>query len=420
MRRTMKEILRNLSLAALIAMLGGCERQHAPSAPDQEHGQGHAATDQPAKGPNGGRLLVDGDFAVELAIFETGVPPEYRAWVTAQGKPVDAGAVDLAVTLRRLGDVTDVIAFAPRGDFLRGDSVVYEPHSFVVTVEAQYRGERHRWQYDSFEGRTRLEPEVAAAFGLETDIAGPATIRETVLAYGRVAAIPERVSEVRARFEGMVRTVTAEVGDTVRAGQALATVESNESLQSYTITAPIGGHIIQRAANPAEATGGRLLFTILDTSTVWAELAVFPQDRGRVRVGTAVTIRALDGGDAMKSAVSSLGAVAEPDQSVLARAVLENPEGALVPGMHVTAEFAVAEHAVPLAVKRVGLQSFRDFTVVYAQVGDEYEVRMLDLGRQDREWIEVLGGLAPGTRYVTTNSYLVKADIEKSGASHDH
>ena len=45
---------------------------------------------------------------------------------------------------------------------------------------------------------------------------------------------------------------------------------------------------------------------------------------------------------------------------------------------------------------------------------------MLDLGRQDDEWVEVLGGLAPGTRYVTTNSYVLKADVEKSGASHDH
>ena len=78
------------------------------------------------------------------------------------------------------------------------------------------------------------------------------------------------------------------------------------------------------------------------------------------------------------------------------------------------------EVAVPLAVKKSGLQSFRDFTVVYARVGDTYEVRMLDLGRSDGEHVEVLGGLEPGTTYVTGNSYLVKADIEKSGASHDH
>jgi cobalt-zinc-cadmium efflux system membrane fusion protein len=75
---------------------------------------------------------------------------------------------------------------------------------------------------------------------------------------------------------------------------------------------------------------------------------------------------------------------------------------------------------VPLGVKTVGLQSFRDFTVVFAQVGNTYEVRMLELGRTDGEMIEVLGGLDVGERYVTANSFLIKADAMKSGASHDH
>jgi cobalt-zinc-cadmium efflux system membrane fusion protein len=53
-------------------------------------------------------------------------------------------------------------------------------------------------------------------------------------------------------------------------------------------------------------------------------------------------------------------------------------------------------------------------------VGDQYELRMLDLGRAAGEYVEVLGGIEPGTRYVAANSYVIKADIEKSGASHDH
>ena len=83
---------------------------------------------------------------------------------------------------------------------------------------------------------------------------------------------------------------------------------------------------------------------------------------------------------------------------------------------HVT----VAEHKVELAVKQSAIQAFRDFRVVYAKFGDTYEVRMLELGRRNKEWVEVLGGVDPGTEYVTANSYLIKADIEKSGASHDH
>lgn len=108
------------------------------------------------------------------------------------------------------------------------------------------------------------------------------------------------------------------------------------------------------------------------------------------------------------------------DQARIAWVKLADPNGVLTAGSFVNASIEVATIEVPLAVKRVGLQGFRDFTVVFAKVGEQYEVRMLELGRQDGEWVEVLGGLKPGTEYVTDNSYILKADIEKSGASHDH
>ena len=43
---------------------------------------------EPEKGPNRGRLLKQDGFVIELSIFETGVPPEFRVWVTNQDKPV--------------------------------------------------------------------------------------------------------------------------------------------------------------------------------------------------------------------------------------------------------------------------------------------------------------------------------------------
>jgi cobalt-zinc-cadmium efflux system membrane fusion protein len=86
----------------------------------------------------------------------------------------------------------------------------------------------------------------------------------------------------------------------------------------------------------------------------------------------------------------------------------------------VTGQIVVAERQVPLAVPLAALQTFRDFTVVYARFDDTYEVRMLEHGRRDGQRVEVLDGLRAGTEFVTGNSYLIKADIEKSGASHDH
>lgn len=409
----MTRLLRSIILALTLLGVTACEMATEPGSMEE------APAEDYERGPNNGRMLRDGSFAIELAIFETGVPPEFRAWATENGRPLDPSAVAMTVTLNRL-DATDEIGFRPQADFLRSDMTVHEPHSFSVKVEATHSGETHEWRYESFEGRTRIDPEMAEAFGIETMTAGPATLGETITVYGTIVPNPERVREVSARFDGAIESVAVALGETVGRGQRLATVESNESLQSYAITAPIGGVVMERSANAGEQTSGRRLFTIVDTSSVWAELAIFPGDRPRVAVGSEVAIAPATGGEAIMGAILHLSPVASANQSITGRVPLANDDGRWALGTYVSASIKVAEIDVPLAVKRSALQSFRDFTVVYAQVGDQYEVRMLELGRQDDEWIEVLGGLRPGTRYVTENSYVIKADVEKSGASHDH
>lgn len=399
-------------------LLGACAQDVTPPVVTAEM-QAAAAADY-ERGPHNGRMLRDGDFALELAIFETGVPPEFRAWPTLAGAPIAPSDVDLEVRLTRLGNQVDTIRFNRQGDFLRGDSAVYEPHSFSVAIDASRQGRSYTWSYDSFEGRTRIAADVAEAFGLEAEIAGPAVIEDTVGVYGRIVTDPARVREISARFDGAIQSVNVMLGEQVAMGERLATVESNESLQAYTITAPIAGIVTERAANAGEQTAARKLFTITDTSVVWAELAVFPGDRQRVRVGQAVSVTPTAGGPAVDGTIAQIGVTTTGNQAVTARVAIDNTDGALPPGTHVNGSIRIAEHEVALAVKRSGLQPFRDFTVVFAQIGDEYEVRMLELGRQDHTWIEVLGGLAPGTRYVTENSFVLKADVEKSGATHDH
>lgn len=375
---------------------------------------------EPEKGPHRGRMLRDEDFAVELSIFETGVPPEFRVWVTDDGEPVDPDKVNLKVVLTRLGGVEDHIEFASQGDFLRGDTVIYEPHSFVVTLTAEYNGKTYRWQYDNFEGRTRIEPNIAEAMGIATGTAGPALLRETSRVYGRLVMNPERVRQISARFDGTVERVNVTLGERVGKGQALIAVNSNENLKTYTITSPIDGVVLQRIANPGEQTNGRALLTIADNRALLAELEVFPATRARVVPGVpvAISVRGLD--IQVQGVVRQVDTVIRPNQASVVRVELKEPPTGLVPGAFVSGDIQVAEYEVPLAVKRSGLQAFRDFTVIYAKVGDEYEVRMLELGREAGEWVEVLGGLKPGTEYVTENSYIIKADIEKSGASHDH
>lgn len=410
----MMSLIRLFLLLPLASLLGACDMASSPTAADQ------TAADVPERGPNDGRLLTDGDFAVELAIYETGLPPELRAWVTDAGRPVEPEQVDLTVTLTRLGNETNVIDFLPEDDFLRGTQPVDEPHSFVVSVEAKHDGRRHEWEYESFEGRTRISPEMAEAFGLETESAGSAVLTQTLTLYGRIVPSPDRIRQVSARFDGAIRSVEVAPGDAVREGQTLAEIESNESLRPYTIVAPIAGIVTERNANAGEQTAGRRLFTIVDTSFVWANLAVFVGDRDRVRVGAPVTLTSTLGGGTVEGTISYVSVLADTNQAVAARVEFDNASGQWALGTYVTAEVVVDEKEVPLAVRRSALQTFRDLPVVYVQVGEEYEVRMLELGMRDDEWVEVLGGLKPGTRYVTKGSYVLKADVEKSGAAHDH
>jgi cobalt-zinc-cadmium efflux system membrane fusion protein len=418
----MKSKLFNASIFILLSLLlmlfSACSREETGDNPT-ESGHGSPALGY-ERGPHGGRLLNDGVFTLELAIFETGVPPEFRVWASSAGKAISPSDVNLEVRLTRLGNHVDTIGFQPQDDFLRGDQVIYEPHSFMVSIDARVGGAAHRWEYDNFEGRTRISDSVAEAFELETDIAGPARIRQVIDVYGSVEPNADRVSIVSARFDGLIQSVHASLGEAVTAGQPMLTIESDASLKPYQVKAPISGIVTERNANVGEPTAGRRLFTIIDPSSVWVNLAIFPSNLPQVQVGALVSIDSIGGNSKATGTIDRMSIVADSNQAVMARVVLDNSEGQFFPGSKIRGRIQVAVYDVPLAVKRDGLQSFRDFTVVFAKVGDEYEVRMLELGQQDDEWIEVLGGLDPGTRYVTNNSYLVKADIEKSGASHDH
>jgi cobalt-zinc-cadmium efflux system membrane fusion protein len=403
-------------------LIAACNSQSEVETESKGHG---AAADAYERGPHRGRLLRDGDFALELQIFEDGVPPEYRVYLFRNDRPLPPTAATVDVELTRLGGRIDRFGFSPRGDYLAGSGTVREPHSFRVVVKATEGNATHRWAFDSFEGRTTIAAARADEAGVRSEVAGPAVIADALPLTGRIVPDAEQVRAVTARFPGQVRQVLRSVGDTVRAGDTLATVESNDSLQTYAVTAPIGGTVIERHANPGETTGGEPLFVIADYRRLWAELSLFPRELPRVRQGQIVRLSAVDSAARAEGAIVRIAPAEGAQHGSLSgvytvRVAIDNSGGQWTPGLFVRGEVRVGEVPVPLAVKRSGLQTFRDFTVVFEQVGETYEVRMLQLGRRDATYVEVLDGLEAGVRYVAANSYLIKADIEKSGASHEH
>ncbi len=330
-------------LALCLASLTACEGGHAPDV-EHDHDDGGPAETEFERGPHNGRLLREKDFALEITIFETRVPPQFRLYAYRNERPVPAVEVTASITLSRLGGKTDTFGFAPSGDQLVGSGEVVEPHSFDVKVMARHAGTDYRWAFPSYEGRTTIAAAVAEAAGVETAIAGPATIRDVVPLLGRVALNGNRYAEVRARYPGPVETVRVAVGDTVRAGDTLATVENADTLRSYAITAPISGVVLARHTNAGDVATGNTLFEIADLSELWVELNAFGGDAARLRPGLEVRLQSATGGDSVVTRIERLLPLASAaSQTVVARASLPNPDGGWRPGLMDNPEVPLAD-----------------------------------------------------------------------------
>lgn len=412
-------ILRLLPLTLLALTFAACGDSSHTDAHDShdDHGEGVAEFE---RGPHRGRILRDGAFALELTIFEENTPPEFRLFAFEGDEPIAPAGVTATVEVNRLDGQVNRFEFTAEGEYLRGAGEVVEPHSFDVKVSATYEGKPHEWSFPSYEGRTTIPAAIGAEAGIVVETAGKAVIRDDVRLVGTVMLNADRHAHVEARFPGTVRAVHVHQGDRVRRGQNLLIIEANESMREYAVTAPFDGVVLARRTNVGDVAGSDTLIEIADLSEVWVELHAIGSAAARVGVGQTVRINSATSDLTANTTINALLPLATRGQTVIARARVPNKDGRWLPGMTVEADVAVATRDVPLAVRESGLQRFRDFTVVFAQYGDTYEVRMLKLGARDGEFAEVLEGLAPGTPYVTAQSYLIKADIEKSGASHDH
>lgn len=372
------------------------------------------------KGPNGGKLLSDGDFSIELKIFETGVPPEMRLYAYDHGKLVAPGDWEVNVSLDRLGGDQDQIQFSPELDYQVGDQKIKEPHSYDVTIKARYNNQHAEWRYDSHEGRTFISDRQLELAGVETAQAGSAILSFSNTLFGVIAAPADSVYRINAPYPGLVETVHVQQGETVKKGQHLLTLTNSDTLQRYSVKSPANGEVTERFVNQGGRAEGRALLEVVDLSTVWVEMSAFPESIEKLAVGQPVTVQDLHHHEAATGSISYVAPQMTGGHIARTRAVIDNPDGHWRPGMHIKAEIQIASRQVPLAIKASSLQSFRDMPVVFAKFGNTFEVRMVELGESNGDMIEVLGGLKPGTDYVIGNSFLIKADILKSGASHDH
>lgn len=406
-----------LIAAGMVALFGCGDSESIPS-----KAISHSEESTIEHGPHGGLLFRSGAFSTELAIFENGTRPRFRLYGYRNGSFVNPSDFSGTVTTTRLGGKSDRFELTPSGEFLSSPKEVAEPHSFTITIVASYQGESFTWSYESPEARTTLLPTVARELGVTVDNAGARTIVESQKVYGKIFPSEHRIAHIIPRFAGVVREGRKHIGDSVAKGEVLAVIESNQTLQPFAVHSHISGTVLNGHLVVGEfVPEGQWVYIVADLSEVWADFSVPIREASRINVGQPITVGLLNNQNTVQGTISYIAPYADQrSQAKLVRAVVSNKDGSLLPGVFVTGAVRTGEKRVAVSVKKSAIQRFRDWHVVFVKYGNEYEARPVTLGASDEVWVEVVSGLEAGEEYVSDNSFLIKADILKSGASHDH
>ena len=191
-------------------------------------------------------------------------------------------------------------AFAQAASNDHGHDHEHEAHATENTQHDESEDHKHENEHghadeddhphDDEENTSRIGSDMAVQVGIETTVATGQTLHQTITSYGVLSTGPEQLSHMRARFSGLITSVQASIGDTVKAGDLLAEVESDESLKKYSVRAPISGMVVQRHANTGEVTKDQVLFSIANFDTLWAEFRIYPAQRNNVFAQQAVEI----------------------------------------------------------------------------------------------------------------------------------
>ncbi|WP_170252827.1 efflux RND transporter periplasmic adaptor subunit [Colwellia echini] len=323
-------------------------------------------------------------------------------------------------------------------------------------------GDEHGDEHE--EGHVEISHDNAKKAGIINATAGVAHIKQTITLYGRVVVKPESISHVSARFPGLITQLTVNVGDTVKAGEVIAAVESNNSFKHYNVVAPISGVITARYANPGELTGQKALVIIENYEELWVNFNVFPSNTltnslnnasstsstssnaKSVKKGMKVTVSSSPISDqtslessltntpqtAFQSSITETNIIhllnnkSQPFTTAITP--LDNKQGTWTAGQLLTGSVVLSENKVELAIDNRAFQEVEGKQVIFVVNEHGYESREVShklgsdiiLGQSDGHFTEILSGLNAGEQYAVQNSYLLKADLGKAGAAHVH
>jgi cobalt-zinc-cadmium efflux system membrane fusion protein len=196
-----------------------------------------------------------------------------------------------------------------------------------------------------------------------------------------------------------------------------------ETLRRQELRAPIAGRIAERRVELGSLVGREgqesELFVIADLSVVWADLAVPTSELSAIREGQKISLSG--GGESSPATIMFVSPLLDKEtRAARVVASVDNTARKWRPGSFVTAEIPIDESPATVAVPKIALQSIKGETVVFVRTENGFEARKITTGRQDARLVEVVGGLSAGECIATLNTFVLKADLGKAEAGHEH
>ncbi len=253
-------------------------------------------------------------------------------------------------------------------------------------------------------------------FDIEITKAEPGKLETHVTLSGEIIIPPDNLAHIHPRFPGIVKQVYKNIGDHVKKSEALAEIESNESLTNYKIVSLISGTVIEMHLTRGEVVDDvKHGFTIANLRTVWAYLKVYQKDLPYVKKGSVVFISAGNDMPVVKSVVDYISPVIdEKTRTATARVVLDNRKKIWKPGLFVNGSVTTSVQTVNIRIPKTAIEEMNGGKIVFVKTAKGFIPTPVTIGRQNTYNVEILSGLDKGQLYVSKGGFTLKAQMQKS------
>ncbi|MFH1727855.1 MAG: efflux RND transporter periplasmic adaptor subunit [Pseudomonadota bacterium] len=244
--------------------------------------------------------------------------------------------------------------------------------------------------------------------------------RKTTL-LGEIGFNEDNFVTISPRFPGIVKKVLKNVGDSVKEGEVLAIIESNESLSNYNVISLISGQIIYKQLSLGEIlTPDKVIYKIANLNDVWANFNVFEKDLNYIKKGQKILIRSNDNQKERMGIISYISPYLDKkNRTAIAKVVLDNKDHIWKPAIFVNGiiQSNIYKNKLPV-IKLKAIQSINSIQKVFVPINNnEFKAIEIIIGEADGDYVHVKRGLKLNDEYVIEGSFELKSKLITEGLS---